>query len=304
MPTKTDNPEVTLVTTNDPAKIGLEKTDECYLVLIYGEPLGRKSVIKAGTFLIGRAPDCDIQLADDCLSRVHCRIVSNSDGVVIADLDSTNGTYVNNAAVSVHPLKDGDRVKVGRTIFSFLSSDNIEHAYHEEIYRLKTTDGLTGAFNKRYFEEEAERELFRFFRYARPLSLVFFDLDHFKELNDTHGHLAGDRVLSQFSSLILASIRREDTFCRYGGEEFALLMPEMSGSEAVREAEKLRKLVEQARFAFEGVALSVTVSAGVVEADEKMTSIDDFVKRADVRLYEAKQGGRNQIRPTPERPVS
>lgn len=295
MSVKMENHEATIVTSNDPDETALEKRDECYLVLIYGQPLGRKFVIKTGSLLIGRAPDCDIQLSDDCLSRLHCRIISSQDSVVIADLDSTNGTYVNNAAISARPLKDGDRIKVGRTIFSFLSSDNIEHAYHEEIYRLKTTDGLTGAFNKRYFEEEGQRELFRFYRYGRPLSLAFFDLDHFKEINDTYGHLAGDRVLSQFAALVSAHIRREDTFCRYGGEEFVLLMPEMDRVQAAENVQRLRKLVQKHRFSFEGVSLSVTVSAGVVEADTKMTGIDDFVRRVDERLYKAKQGGRNRV---------
>lgn len=292
-----DIPDVTLVTEANPPKTAYHRPELSYVVMIYGEYLGRRYTIKDEELLIGRAPHCDIMLTDDSVSRMHCRLIPGSNGVVISDLNSTNGTYINATSVSTRLLRDGDKVKVGRSIFKFLSGDNIEHAYHEEIYRLKTTDGLTGAFNKRYFDEETEREIYRFFRYSRPLSLLMIDIDFFKKVNDTNGHLAGDRVLTQLSQLIMANIRREDVFCRYGGEEFALLMPETDLGGAVEQGERVRSLVEGARFDFEGMVLKITVSIGATAAEPGMTSMDDFVRAADERLYEAKEAGRNRLVP-------
>jgi diguanylate cyclase (GGDEF)-like protein len=178
-----------------------------------------------------------------------------------------------------------------------LTGDNIEHAYHEEIYRLKTTDGLTGAYNKRYFEEDLERELFRFFRYKRPLSLLMIDIDFFKKINDEYGHLAGDRVLTQLGQLVSKNVRREDTFCRYGGEEFAILMPEMEIHGAILLAERIRRLIDDTIFEFEGYELPVAISLGAAEADMEMNSPEDFVRLADERLYLAKENGRNCVEP-------
>ena len=233
-----DTPEVTAVTDSE-SLFSDEEAKASYLVMIYGEYLGRRFAIENKPLTIGRAPDCDIELADDCVSRNHCSVSRTEAGSNISDLGSTNGTYIDGVSVSSRPLQDGDSVKVGRSIFKFLTGDNIEHAYHEEIYRLKTTDGLTGAFNKRYFDEDLEREIFRFFRYNRPLSLLMMDIDFFKRVNDEYGHLAGDRVLAQLGEQIGKNVRREDTFSRYGGEEFAILMPEMDLPGAVRVAERL-----------------------------------------------------------------
>lgn len=292
-----DIPDVTAVTDAEALFYAERKSKYSYLVMIYGEYLGRRFTIKDQAMVIGRSPDCNIQLEDDCVSRMHCRVIAGRDGVVVSDLNSTNGTYLNGSAVAARPLKDGDKIKVGRSIFKYLSGDNIEHAYHEEIYRLKTTDGLTGANNKRYFEEDLDRELCRFFRYGRPLTLLMMDIDHFKRINDDYGHLAGDRVLAQLGVLMGMNVRREDTFCRYGGEEFAVLMPEMDLKEAIEVARRLRKLVAEAHFDFEGLDLPVTISIGVAKADTSMSTPEDFVKVADERLYQAKDAGRNCVIP-------
>ncbi len=293
-----DVPDVTAVTDAEALSFPEKRSEFSYLVMIYGEYLGRRFSIKEEALMMGRSPDCDIQLTDDCVSRMHCRVIAAKDGVVVSDLDSTNGTYVNGTAVAARPLRDGDRVKVGRSIFKFLTGDNIEHAYHEEIYRLKTTDGLTSAFNKRYFDEVLEREVHRFFRYERPLSLLMMDIDHFKRINDEYGHLAGDRVLSQLGLLISTNLRKEDTFSRYGGEEFSVLMPEMDLPEAMVVAERLRGLVADAHFEFEGLDLPVTISIGAAEADMTMSAPEDFVRLADERLYKAKDSGRNRVEPS------
>jgi len=275
------------------------------LVVIYGEFLGRRYQIDGVPLLVGRAPECTVQITDDSVSRKHCRIVSSDGTVVLSDLNSTNGTYVNGTTVSARPLRDGDRIQVGRSIFKFLSGENIEHAYHEEIYRLKTVDGLTGAFNKRTFDEELRREIHRFFRYGRPLCLVMFDIDHFKKVNDTWGHLAGDRVLSEIGELLNRVCRKEDTLCRYGGEEFAMLCPEMPVEEAIAMANELREAVESHAFEFDGAEIPITISAGVAEARDNLEGPEEFVADADKQLYRAKDGGRNRVEPADyDRPMT
>jgi len=294
-----DAPEVTAIA--DAAAIGLpvRRPEISFLIMIYGEHLGRRFEIGADPVTVGRSADCGIRLTDDCVSRRHCRMVPSPEGTVLMDLGSTNGTYVNGTGVSARHLRDGDTFQVGRSIFKFLSGDNIEHAYHEEIYRLKTTDGLTGAYNKRYFDETINREVFRYLRHGRPLSLIMGDIDHFKRVNDQWGHLAGDRVLSQIGEVLASQVNAEDTLCRYGGEEFTVLLPETPLSEAMARAERMRELIEEARFEFDGHEIPVTMSFGVAAADTALEGPESFVALADERLYAAKRGGRNRVEPGP-----
>ncbi len=217
--------------------------------------------------VIGRSSKCDIQIDQESISRNHSKIVNTGKSIMIRDLGSTNGTYVNDELVDEYVLRDGDLIKIGRTIFKFLSGGNIENAYHEEIYRLTTVDGLTQIFNKRYFLETLEREIARAQRYRRPLSLVMFDIDHFKKINDGFGHLAGDYVLKQLAQTVKRKIRREDCFARYGGEEFAIVLPEIDGANALPFAEKIRQIVEKTEFKFENTRIPVTISMGVASID-------------------------------------
>ena len=152
---------------------------EACLVVIYGLELGKKYNLNSASLVIGRSSKCDIQIDQESISRNHSKIVNTGKSILIRDLGSTNGTYVNDEPVDEYVLRDGDLIKIGRTIFKFLTGGNIENAYHEEIYRLTTVDGLTQIFNKRYFMDTIEREVARAHRYRRPLSLVMFDIDHF-----------------------------------------------------------------------------------------------------------------------------
>jgi two-component system, cell cycle response regulator len=224
---------------------------EACLVVIYGVELGKKYNLDGPSLVIGRSSKCEIQIDQESISRNHSKIVNSGKSILIRDLGSTNGTYVNDEPIDEHVLRDGDLIKIGRTIFKFLSGGNIENAYHEEIYRLTTVDGLTQIFNKRYFLETLEREIARSQRYKRDLSLVMFDLDLFKDVNDNFGHLAGDYVLKHLASTVKSKIRREDLFARYGGEEFAIVLPEIDRFNARQFAEKIRRIVEKTDFRFE-----------------------------------------------------
>jgi two-component system cell cycle response regulator len=275
---------------------GQQPTKEACLVVIYGNDLGRKHSLASPSVTLGRSNKCDIQIDQESVSRAHSKITNAGRSVRIRDLGSTNGTYVNDELVEERTLVDGDFIKIGRTIFKFLSGGNIERAYHEEIYRLTTVDGLTQIFNKRYFAEALDREIARASRYRRELSLVMFDLDHFKDVNDTHGHLAGDAVLKTLAHTIKTRIRTEDIFARYGGEEFAIILPEIEGHNAHQFAEKIRRIVETTDFVFENTKIPVTISMGVATLDLEEPAAAALIKRADDRLYEAKAAGRNCVK--------
>ncbi|MCB9709056.1 MAG: GGDEF domain-containing protein [Myxococcales bacterium] len=293
---RTTNPSKTVVTviTSAPKRGGVDH--QACLVVIYGDDLGRRVPLGADPVSIGRSSKCDIQVDQDNVSRTHARVVQQGQEYVISDLGSTNGTSVNHTFVNEVALKDGDQIKIGGTILKFIKGDNVEVQYHEEIYRLMTVDGLTDVYNKRYFSEELEKEMSRSRRYQRIFSLLLFDIDHFKQINDTYGHLAGDAVLRQIADLVRSRIRRDDSLARIGGEEFGILLPEVGQKGAAELAEKLRRLVETKVFAFEGLKLSITISLGVAEWQPSITNEQMLIKTADEKLYEAKRAGRNQTK--------
>ncbi len=268
---------------------------EACLVVIYGLDLGKKYNVDRPSIVIGRSSKADIQIDQESVSRNHCKLINTGKSIMLRDLGSTNGTYVNDELVDEYVLRDGDLIKIGRCIFKFLSGNNIENAYHEEIYRLTTIDGLTQVYNKRYFIETLEREIGRAHRYRRELSLIMFDIDHFKKINDTYGHLAGDHVLKQLASVIQARIRREDIMSRYGGEEFAIILPEIDNYNAVQFAEKIRGIVEKAVFRFEDTDIPVTISIGCASMTTELQEPHEFVRVADGHLYTAKSQGRNRV---------
>jgi two-component system cell cycle response regulator len=268
---------------------------EACLVVIYGADLGRKFNLDMPALTIGRSSKSDVQVDQESVSRSHAKIINTGKTIILRDNGSTNGTYVNDELIDEYVLRDGDFIKIGRTIFKFLSGGNIENAYHEEIYRLTTVDGLTQIYNKRYFLETLEREISRAHRYHRDLALIMFDIDFFKNVNDSHGHLAGDSVLKQLASVLKGRIRREDIMARYGGEEFAIILPEISVHNAVVFAEKVRKLIEKTPFKFEDTKIPITVSVGVAEIGAGIQSTADFIRIADEKLYQAKQEGRNRV---------
>jgi diguanylate cyclase (GGDEF)-like protein len=274
-----------------------EGPGEACLVIIYGADLGRRIPLGAADVECGRAITTEIPLDDDAVSRKHARFAWTGSAYIVSDLGSTNGTFVNDASVRERTLREGDQIKIGRTIFKFIAGSNVELAYHEEIYRLMTFDGLTQVHNKRSFDTTLEREVSRSLRYRRPLSLVLFDIDHFKRINDELGHLAGDAVLRQLASLVNANIRREDTLARVGGEEFALILPELTLEAALSVAEKLRVLVQRTGFRFEERPIPLTVSFGValLAIDGPAVPPAALYQAADERLYVAKNTGRNRV---------
>lgn len=287
----------TTIVTKGVSELNSEPGQSC-LVVFYGQNLGKRYFLDKDDQLIGRSDSAHVRIEEESVSRKHARIVSMGTGCWrVMDLGSTNGTFVNDQPVAEAELRNGDMLRIGQTIFKYLSGTNIETKYHEEFFRLTAIDGLTQAYSKRFLLETLDREFHRAIRHSRRLSLVMLDIDHFKQINDRYGHLAGDSILREMSGIILRHIRREDVFARYGGEEFALVLPETDRDQAVQISEKLRQLIEEYRFSFNGKAISVTVSFGVaVAGDRDITeSMQGFIACADAGLYEAKQTGRNRV---------
>lgn len=279
----------------DPERKSAPRSKNACLIVIYGGDLGRKYNILGHELRIGRSDNNDICIPQDAVSREHALLRVDSEGITLCDNGSTNGTFVNDNRIVSQRLSDGDLVKVGRSIFKFLSGDNVERAYHEEIFRLSTIDGLTQVYNRRYFSENLERELSRARRYQRPLALLIFDIDHFKQTNDHFGHRAGDYVLRNVARLVMNRARSVDVVARYGGEEFVVILPEIDADGAMRFAQALRSLVHQEHFEFEGHSIPTAISVGVAVLHEGISSGDDIVKEADRRLFLAKEQGRNRV---------
>jgi len=267
---------------------------EC-LVEIYGKRLGRKIDLDDEPLTVGRDPENHVVIETDSVSRRHARIEPYNAEWYLVDLDSTNGTYLNDKMVVRARLESGDLIKIGDTIFKFLSGGNLESAYHEEIYRMTIQDGLTQIANKRYMADFLDKEFARARRYDRNLALVLFDIDHFKRINDEYGHLTGDFVLKELARVVSRRVRREELFARYGGEEFAVVLPEATRSGARQFTESVRRLIEGHRFTFEGSVIPVTISAGIGHLVDGAKTPTDLIRIADERLYEAKHQGRNRV---------
>jgi diguanylate cyclase (GGDEF)-like protein len=289
-------PRETLVATPRPL-ISTTNRQAC-LVHIYptGPGMGSRYMLADTRVTLGRDNDCDICLSDLSVSRHHARIQPGMDGYYVVDLQSTNGTFVNDKTASMCKLKDGDYLRFGNWIFRYLTGGNVEADYHEEIYRLTIIDALTGVHNKRFLLDFLDRELARSARHRRPLSMGMLDIDHFKVINDQMGHLAGDYALRELAIMVKEAIRREELFARYGGEEFVLVWPETNRDGAAQIGERLRELVEEQVFGFEGKTFSLTISMGVATTEgEPSLTPTDLIRRADEKLYVAKQAGRNRV---------
>lgn len=268
----------------------------CLVRLYPAEGIGQCVQLNDELLSIGRDPSCALELADDSVSRNHASLERIDGQFVLADLGSTNGTYVNEQRIEAQQLSPGDRLRFGNQIFKFLSADRLEAEYHETVYGMMTTDGLTQVYSKRYLLEVVERELHRTRRTRRPLSVLMMDVDRFKEINDTFGHLTGDEVLTGLCRRVTAQLRRDEVFARYGGEEFALVMTDTPLSEAHEAAERLRQAIADQPIPTEQGAIPVTVSIGIARTsgEEPLTAVE-FLDRVDRQLYAAKQSGRNRV---------
>jgi two-component system cell cycle response regulator len=274
-----------------------QSKDRHLLVRVKGAELGRVSRLPPELFRIGRSQDCELWLGDDGVSRKHARILQEGSAYLIEDTESANGTFVQGQRVSRQLLRDGDVIQFGPTaVFRYTITDESQEALLQQLYEASVTDALTGAHNREHFDTQLRSELSYARRHKVDVSLAFFDVDHFKKVNDTYGHQGGDAVLVSLANAIRSMIRNEDVFARYGGEEFALILRGIDRAGSAVVGERLRERVEAMRVNFEGKVLTVTVSVGCAsftELEEKTP--ESLVSTADKRLYAAKHSGRNRV---------
>jgi diguanylate cyclase (GGDEF)-like protein len=265
------------------------------LICISGRSIGQMFLLSKEETTIGRAPECDVFLDDEGVSRHHAKIIRQDDSLIVMDLGSTNGTYNEGERIQVLTLIDGSKVQVGTaTILQFRYQDQREMQFHALMQTFKTHDPMTEAYNKRAFLTEIEKEAGFAKRHNQPLSLVMFDLDHFKRVNDTYGHQAGDLVLRSVARKVTETIRKEDIFARYGGEEFAILLRNTAIEGAFIIAERIRRAIEDLEVTHNGRRIPCTVSIGLARLDETISRPADLIEAADERLYQAKRKGRNR----------
>ena len=279
-------------------KIGAETGGkQAFLVFLTGPLVGKIHVLADGDVVVGRSPDVDIPINDPGISRRHFKIHVDGAKAVLKDLGSTNGTHVNGEKVTELALADGDKIQISsRSILKFSYQDKVENVFHEELYKMAIIDPLTGIFNKRYLSDRMKDEFGHALRTESPLTLLMIDIDHFKKINDTHGHPAGDIVLQRLALVAKSVVRGDDIFARFGGEEFCMLLRNTDPVGAKILAERLRNLIQGTRFEFEDKEIPVTVSIGAATLkDGNFTDADTLLKAADDALYISKESGRNRV---------
>jgi two-component system, cell cycle response regulator len=274
-----------------------QKRNLAYLVVLAGVSAGEMFKLQVDKTVCGRGPKCAVRLNDEGVSREHCQLVREGEKIVLEDLGSTNGTFCNGIRVDRRELADGDKIMVGSTtILKFTYHDYLDEVFQRQMYESALRDGLTKVFNKKYFTDYLEKEFAYAARHSSPLALIFLDIDYFKRINDTHGHPAGDFVLSELSQLMATLVRTEDVLARFGGEEFTVLCRGTDADGAKIVAERLRRTVEEHTFSFGAKTIPVTISLGIAGIpDTAIVDHAQFLAASDKALYEAKRTGRNRV---------
>jgi diguanylate cyclase (GGDEF)-like protein len=296
MPEEDD--EKTRVTGLEEMQVPVTTGDDCLVVIhtAVQTELGRRYLLKEGVLTIGRGSTNHIVVGSDAVSRQHAQLERRGNDFLVSDLNSTNGTFINNERQRTRNsrLNRGDQIRVGDTVFKYLSGSDIEAQYHAVIGHMAVTDGLTNLSNRKHLDTLLAEEIQRAHRHNRELSVLMLDIDHFKTINDAHGHLAGDRVIAGLAHLLRQRLRSDDKLGRYGGEEFCAVLPETGLENAIVIADTLRTLVATHPFPADAKRLAVTVSIGVAVLKPQM-QIAELYRAADEMLYRAKKQGRNQV---------
>ena len=264
-----------------------------HLLMLSGPELGTSVELGNVPLEIGRDQDCAVTLTSEGVSRKHARVQLIFALYFVTDLGSTNGTFVNEQRVSMAQLNDGDQIRMGEAVLKFVTN-HVEVQYTKRALDLATTDALTGIANKQQFAVSFERALQQAQKASQPLSVVLLDVDHFKLINDSFGHAAGDLVLAATARLISGVLPAQASVYRVGGEEFAILLPNTERASGLAHAERVRGVVAQERIEHQGRRVPVTISLGVAELGPGDAAADLY-GRADQLLYASKHAGRNRV---------
>ena len=275
------------------------KEQEACLIIIRGAPQGHRFFLTQPEMSVGRDPAADITVADQSISRKHALIKRLGERTQLTDLGSSNGTFVNdkrlNPGDSVYLAKE-DMIKLGNSILKYLPAGELEILFYGNLGSAAHTDALTKLYNKGYLNEALEAEFKRAKALHQDFSAIFFDIDHFKKVNDSFGHDAGDYILKELSNLIRGGhVRPKDIFARNGGEEFVILLSNTSAKLAAEMAERIRGAVQAHAFIYEGKRIPITISLGVAEITAEIGTGQTLLRAADKALYSAKTGGRNRV---------
>lgn len=270
------------------------------LILYSGADAGLPFDLEPGRLVIGRAPEVQVHIDNPGVSRRHAELHVTDDQVTLSDLGSINGTFINETRLAAPTaLKNGDLVRLGLMVFRFYERQSLEAALHDRIYRTATVDNGTEIFNRRYIFDTLKREMRLAAQHERPLAVVCYDLDHFKAVNDRYGHAAGDAVLKDSAMLLRASQQGAGVLGRLGGEEFALVLPNVGIEQALAVAERGRLAVAEHAFAVAApggpTTHRQTLSAGIAMLSPGMTEVTELLAAADHKLYASKNGGRNRV---------
>ena len=282
----------------EPADPTQPRARRACLTVLTGAATGHIHKLQRGATLLGRAPQVEVKLPDEGVSRTHARVKVESSQMWLEDLDSRNGTFLNGIRITEPAvLKEGDKIQIGRTtVLRFSFHDELDESFHENLMSSALRDPLTKLFNKRYLMDRLDSELKFARRHETSLSLLMLDIDHFKQFNDTHGHLAGDAVLSNLASVLTRAVRNEDVVARFGGEELAVVLRSIPLDPAAALGERLRKTVEQTITVHQDHDLQATISVGVAGfPSTKAETVAQLIDAADQALYRAKHAGRNRV---------
>ncbi len=294
----------------DPNEVSLLRslgtaTQPC-LILYSGPDAGQRFDLEPGVQIIGRVPEAQVRIEGAGISRQHAELlVGAGNTVLVHDLGSSNGTLVNEVRITEPTaLKDGDLIRVSNVVLRFHSHNSLDLLLHDRIYQQATVDTGTGAFNRRYLHDTLRQQFAKARAASRPLAVICYDLDHFKQVNDTYGHASGDIVLRTTTTIARAELRDGDTLARAGGEEFTIVLPNTGVAGALELAERIRAAMAQFpielpdpinKMSTKPVEHLQTVSMGVAELLPEMASELDLLQAGDRALYAAKRRGRNQV---------
>ena len=271
------------------------------LVVLLGPAgyVGKQWPLVSGDLIVGRAVESQIYIDDKSVSRNHARFSVNNGEVTVTDLESSNKTLIGGQPLvpnSPYKLKNNDQIQTGNVIFKFLEKGNLEAVTNQEMNEKASKDVLTGAFTKGALIERGPELIKRADFLNEGLAFLMFDIDHFKKINDTYGHPAGDYVLKELGRVVGSKVvRSHDYFARYGGEEFSILLSGSTEQAATEVGERLRATIEATQFNWNGTLIPVTISVGIAMKRAGESEWNVLLNRADVALYTSKKGGRNRV---------